>query len=539
VVLLGSLLTPSLAGAQAGDEAFRRGLDARSKKQWAEMATQMRAAIKADPKESTRDVGGLVGNVVGFLTGGGRDYMPYFHLGDALLELGDCGSAVEAWLVSEEQGAVRGNRDFFTKLQSGLKACADKGVLLRAEFTQQQQTTRQAYDEAHALAQRFLNSAKNNNALWQQGDFETQYARVDRELQAGFKSLTRANTSRLGSDFKEAQAAIQRATATLRPLELRFNATIENSNAVQRGGREVTDAIAAAEAVDRSIDGFKPALTPRLAGSRQQALASLAQARERLKAGMSTSSQTALAEAAAHATSATKALQDVLDQARSLARGATERLLADAVAAATQTFAFIDSSFAAFDRLAMERPSATQPETSGQREALQKQVDALRRRFDRARTAEDVSGIRQTVQLASEAVGALDTLIKSFGPVTLRDRGVHAALEEGARFFFDGDYPRALDALSALSARNDVPLQLHVHLFRAAALYALFVRSGETDQALRAEALAEVERCRQLDSGFNPDPRTFSPRFIAFYRAGSVPAADAARQTPGSESARP
>ena len=37
-----------------------------------------------------------------------------------------------------------------------------------------------------------------------------------------------------------------------------------------------------------------------------------------------------------------------------------------------------------------------------------------------------------------------------------------------------------------------MPLRLHFHLFRAAALYELFLRSRETDQALRAQALAEV-----------------------------------------------
>ena len=47
-------------------------------------------------------------------------------------------------------------------------------------------------------------------------------------------------------------------------------------------------------------------------------------------------------------------------------------------------------------------------------------------------------------------------------------------------------------ALAALNPSDgfeaEVPLQLHLHLFRAWALHALFVRSGENDQALLKDA---------------------------------------------------
>jgi tetratricopeptide (TPR) repeat protein len=521
-VLLGSLLCPPGAHAQGGDEAFRRGLDARGDKQWPEVVKQMRAAIQSNPDESTRKVGSRLGVF------GGTDYMPYFLLGEALFELQDCAGAVEAWSVSEQQGVIRSNREFLTKLQSGLKSCAARGVLLRAEFNQQQQTTRQAYEEARALAQRVLNTGNANKPLWQQGDFESQYSRGYRELEAAFSSLNKASASRLAADFKDAQAALQRAIAVLRPLELRFTATVDNLNAVQRQAQEVREAITAAEAVDQSIEGLKTELTPKLTLSRREAQSGLARARERLDTGQKSLSQTLVAEAATHVASASKVLQDVLDEARILARGASQRQIADVAAAATQAFALIDSSFATLDRLAVERASAMRPEISEQRGALQKQADALRRRFDRARNTEDLPSLKQTVQLTSETVVALDALIKSFGSVTLRDRGVHAALEDGARFFFDGNYQNTLDALSAVSTRTDLPLQLHVHLFRAAALYGLFIRSGETSEPLRKEALAEIDRCKQLDSAFVPDSRAFSPRFIAFYRTGSTMRSDSA-----------
>lgn len=110
----------------------------------------------------------------------------------------------------------------------------------------------------------------------------------------------------------------------------------------------------------------------------------------------------------------------------------------------------------------------------------------------------------------------------SFGPVTLRDRGVHAAVEDGARLFFDGEYLQVLSALDA-SDLEDAPFQLHVHLFRAAAVYHLFVRSGEKDRALRTRAVAEVEACERLNAAFTPDPRAFAPRFLELFQNAAAP----------------
>jgi hypothetical protein len=168
------------------------------------------------------------------------------------------------------------------------------------------------------------------------------------------------------------------------------------------------------------------------------------------------------------------------------------------------------------------------PEMAGKRDAAQKQLDALRRRFDRALRAADVGGVQQVARLAIDERGALDQLIKSFGPLTLRDRGVHASLEAGARAFFDGEYQTVLAALDPANTPTDVPLQLHVHLFRAAALYALYVRSGEKDQSLLMRAAEEAGQCKQLNPAFVPDSPAFSSRFIAFFNqaAASRPAAD-------------
>jgi hypothetical protein len=69
---------------------------------------------------------------------------------------------------------------------------------------------------------------------------------------------------------------------------------------------------------------------------------------------------------------------------------------------------------------------------------------------------------------------------------------------------------------------------LHVHLFKAAAAYALFVRSGETNQMLREQTIAEIEQCKQIDSSFQPDQRVFTPRFIGVFHTWTVASGTAA-----------
>jgi hypothetical protein len=260
----------------------------------------------------------------------------------------------------------------------------------------------------------------------------------------------------------------------------------------------------------------KVELTAALAAARQNGRDLLARARERVRTAEKTASAATVNEAFGAAQEATAVFKDVLDQATKLARTVFERELGAIAAAATEALSFLDASFATLERLVVDKPDAATPDIATRREALQKRVTTIRRRVETANKTENVAGLRDAVRLAGEARGELDTLIASFGPVTLRDRGVHAALEEGARLFLSGEYQQALTALDP-TVLTDAPLQLHVHLFRAAALYHLFVRSGEKDTASRSQARAEIDACRRLAPGFQPDRQAFGPRFLAFF----------------------
>jgi hypothetical protein len=191
--------------------------------------------------------------------------------------------------------------------------------------------------------------------------------------------------------------------------------------------------------------------------------------------------------------------------------------VADAAAAASETLSFLDSSLATVAKLFTDKAALVTPDLESQRAALEKRVVAIRRRVETAQKSGNAPSLKEAARLASDTRVDLEKLVTAFGPLSLRDRGVQAALEDGARQFFAGEYQQAIATLDTASLA-DAPLQLHVHLFRAAALYHLFVRSGEKDQALRTRALAEIEACKRLNSQFAPDTRAFAPRFITFYQ---------------------
>ena len=515
---------PSMASAQ--DDAFKQGLQARGDKKWQEVVRHMRNAIQADPRESTRKVrSGFLGTLTQ-----GMEYLPHYFLGEASLNLGDCATAVTEWSISDQQPAVGTRPEFLAVIKKGYQTCAAKGVLSPAEFNPLLASTRQVYVDAYALAKRVSDLGAAHKDIWRP-DVADQYDRASRELETAQARLSSAMRTRSAGEFADVKAASDRATAVLRPLETSLNSALEAITTVQQKAQEVEQLIAGADTADREVEKIKVMLTEPMAAARKDAQGQLAQAREKLSATQKTPNPSTVNDALKYAQSASGTLNQLLEQAKKIARGAFEQQLGDAVKKADEAFAFVSASFVTLDRRAAKKPEAVPPQMAGEREALQKQIEALRRRFDQARKAEDLARLADTTRRTLEAQASLDALIKSFGPLTLQDRGVHAALEEGARLFLEGEYDKALAALGPPGGLTDVPLQLHVHLFRAASLYALFVRSGEANQQLRTQALAEVERCKQLNSAFQPDPRVFAPRFISLYRTGGASAPQAAAAT--------
>ena len=262
-------------------------------------------------------------------------------------------------------------------------------------------------------------------------------------------------------------------------------------------------------------------MTPDLAAARQRARGLVAQARTGLANASGTTDAAGVKEALRRAEEAAVAFNVVRDHARQLARGSLEQRFGHAVAAATDALSVVDTSLALLDRLAAARPGAGPANLASAREAIERQLPEIRRRFDAAREATNLAVVENVTRQVSDARDRLAALVAAYGPLSLRDRGVPPALEEGARLFLAGEHQQALSVLEGAPAEATAggELAVHVHLFRAAAAFALYVRSGETDEALLQRARADVARCRELNPGFVPDSAAFAPRFIAFFQA--------------------
>ncbi len=177
LVMFASVLAiPATASAQAEDEPFRRGLNARGDKKWAEIALAMRQAIAINRIESTRKIqGGSRLNVFGR----GTEYLPHYLLGEALKNSGDCVGAVTAWEVSEDQKVVLSLKEYADRMFAGLKECAGKGVLLRGDLNAQIAMTELLYNETVALLQRVERVKETNQDLWRP-DVQAEDERVTR-----------------------------------------------------------------------------------------------------------------------------------------------------------------------------------------------------------------------------------------------------------------------------------------------------------------------------------------------------------------------
>ena len=102
-------------------------------------------------------------------------------------------------------------------------------------------------------------------------------------------------------------------------------------------------------------------------------------------------------------------------------------------------------------------------------------------------------------------------------PVPTRPAGPPPELVAGAQAYFDARYKEASDLLANANTSSG-PAGAHTALIRAAARYALFVVGGQHEEALRQAAADDVRACRRINPRLAPDPRVFSPRFIAFFK---------------------
>jgi hypothetical protein len=465
---------------------------------------------------------------LGGVFGGGTEYLPHYFLGEALFNLKDCAGAVAAWSISEQQGAVRTRSEYVAVMQKGYAACAASGVLLNPQYLPLLSRTREAVTNITALAAAIAANIEKHPELLR-NDLRTQYDRARVELQNAHNLLAVATRTRLERDFLETGATADRAGALLQTVDAQFRSLLDAIATADSLYTEVerilSDGDAHLQALDakRSIVASRPSLT----AARQQASDGLSRVRSQLAGAKG--NVAALKAVRGQAEEALQRFKVLGAEVARIDKEDRDSRLRSLAAAAAQAYALVVDGFATVEQRTTQKPDSMTPDMSAQRETLAKEGETLRRRYEAAQRGQSAAALQDVARLAVELRAKLDDLIVRFPDVTIIDRGIRPELAEGARLFFAGDYPQAIATLD-LSRLTNVGYQEHVHLFRAAAFHALFVRGGAKDAALRQQAVTEVEQVKRLKPDLTPDSRSFGPTFLTFFTA--VPPTPASTPSP-------
>ena len=516
-----TLAFPIAARSQGWQDAFKNGFDAWNEKKWDDVVKFMREAIKINPMETTDKV--QVGRRA--LTAGiaarSVEYLPHYYLGVALKNRGECGPAVTEWEISQSQKAILNLSEPMRAISDGYQECRAKGVLLREDFLSEVSRTDQIYENARKLFTSIDPLRKTNPDLLRADD-PAELDRANNDLIAAYNGLNKARQTRIGEDFAAARTFAARAADTLKPLEARLKVAGNARAAIALQSAAVTQILDGAETTDRAINALNATLSDEMVKLRTNARNQIKTARASLVAAEKTQSTAAVLEAQRTAQDAADGLGKILGDLTKLARADVQRRLQNALAAAQQQLSFVVAAFANLEQLVAENPAMMTPSMEKDRARLRDADKALQGQFANARATENIAGLQDVAGTAKQMKVAIDGLIKAFGPVLRPEPGLlelNLALQNGAGLYFAGRYQEALAALAPLLTA-DIPLKLHVHLFRAAALYAQYVLGGATNQKLRDDAREAIQRCKELDSRFQPSSRAFSPRFIAFFQSG-------------------
>jgi sec-independent protein translocase protein TatB len=104
--------------APAGDyrEVYRRGINAKNRRQWKDAASYFRQALQLRGTDTGERI-----SISGF--GNIEPYVPHYYLGVALMNLGDCRGALDSWALAEKDGAIQ-KTNLRDDLEGGKKKCA-------------------------------------------------------------------------------------------------------------------------------------------------------------------------------------------------------------------------------------------------------------------------------------------------------------------------------------------------------------------------------------------------------------------------------
>jgi hypothetical protein len=519
LIALGMLaLVPPVRAQEGADKVYRDGVDAIEKQKWPEAAGFMRQAIGMNRTEApgARRLGLF----------GGRDYLPHLLLGRALFAQSDCTGALNAWEESDNQGVARKirNGEYAKEIQRGYDQCEAKGFLPAPKFQKEVDDTkaalRAAYDEGRRLTDHVAPYDESIKAA-----FRKQVATADSRMQTASEKLTSGERTRRAQDLVDSRAA---AVVALReyqvsrpPLDALIASVAGFLNKANAAEKELAGVEAKGRELEALLRGSPVKVSPSEATSsaRARADAQVASARDKIKTARTTQNDATLAEAAGLAVSADKTYLQARNEIEALIKAGVDRDLQLAQTQMQNTLTGLDAR--ASDIAAALGNQPAPGKNAKDFEAAQRGLDRARQAFDRAMRARDLVAARAAVQLTPRLASQLDALAAA---LAVEAPALPGALRAAAQAFFDGSYTDAVRLLPADQvAAIDQRFRIHGHVVRAAALFALYQRTGGTDASLRDQAQQEVQQSHALDPSFQPNPSAFSPRFLAFFRgAGSA-----------------
>ncbi len=513
---LGACLWLAAAAGADSEEAFKKGIAATDLKKWAEAVEHLRAAVAENPQESEERV---------FLSGVfSRPYLPHFYLGWALFNQGSdhCEEALEHWQVSRQQGVIETFKRQHQDLVEGSGLCND--ILLPAAITSAGEAIARATETANRLASSLADPA------------------LDGERRDALAALTEARrrfeAGKAAERFGELRGAESRADEVTRILTaLASRAESDASDRLAVAVATARQAILAAHKAQESL--AKLLQDPARAVIRDEhpelsmpgdGVARLRSAQDRLD--RSTSAVEANA-ARVDAEAAGQRFEQVRQAAESAYASFVERLRAQAeggaaMASAPRGTAALQPSLPELRPPPSESPRST-PDLSRRGEGeVASRIERLRATSEgllgAIGSADSGSELLETQKsrltvLILEARASMDNSTASLEGLEGRMSRSLAALQlvAGARSYLAGQASAALAILADAEPVED-RLAAQVHLFTAAARFALYRQGGAAE--LRRQAAADARASHALDPDLSPDPRVFSPLFRELFSSG-------------------
>jgi hypothetical protein len=452
VLLLALLVLPVRPACADYKQTYLKARDALEKSDWAEAATLLRRALQEEPQENAK---------VKFYGVRLEPYVPHFHLGEALVKIGQCDEAMRELDESERQGVVQGLASEYARLKSYRDQCRP-AARPPTSIPPVAPPLLPTPTPAHGVDPRLVKEAQQR-------------------AQAAIGEATRAEDAVKGQRRKPEYAPLFEQRADLVRRLDQATASLERARALQ--GKETIAELETAASL-------------------------AAEARKELEA-VQQAATTARDQAASEGEHAREARRDELLRDIQTLMTPAEGLLAQGSRSPGPTRSKLDRELRNLELVVDEarRPAGL---SVVRLESIKDQLGIASRELEQAlqRAAQEAA-----LPTPTGSQPALPTQPVVAPPET---RGAAPPeLRSAVAAFLRADYRTVLGTLEHI----DFPqprAEAVALLFRAAAHYLLYLESGQRNAELKEDATSDVRAMHAKDPSVVPFPDVFSPLFVEF-----------------------